>query len=153
MTRFWFLNYVVNPFTKLVLRSPLHRVASGTVLVLTYRGKKSGKVYALPVEYAQIGQTIYIVPGMPEHKSWWRNLRGGAPVRLWVRGRELSARAEVVEDGRGGADLVDGLDAYFRKFPASAKMRGMARMDGQFDREQLRSAAQSMTIVRVSLVD
>ncbi len=51
-------------------------------------------------------------------------------MRLWMRGKELPAWAEVVEEGRGGDDLVDGLEAYFRKFLAFAKMRGVARTSG-----------------------
>jgi hypothetical protein len=76
----WFMNKFVNPLVRLILRSPLHGLMDGSLLLIIYRGRKSGKDYTLPVQYARDGSTIYIVPGMPEKKTWWRNLRGGAPV-------------------------------------------------------------------------
>ncbi len=152
MSRFWFMNHAANPFVKLLLRSPFHRLASDSILLLTYRGRKSGKEYTLPVEYAQIGQTFYIVPGAAKYKTWWRNLSGGAPVRLRVRGQELFARAEIVAGEQDEGGLVDGLRVYFERYPVSAKMRGIYRMsDGRFDRDEIRQAARKMTVVRATI--
>ncbi len=78
----WFMNKIANPLMRLILRSPLHGILGLPLLLITYRGCKSGKEYSLPVQYAQDEHTIYIVPGTPEKKTWWRNLRGGAPVKL-----------------------------------------------------------------------
>src|SRR5262245_26793300 len=73
----WFMNKFANPFVKLILRSPLHGLMSAAVLLVSYRGRKSGKKYTLPVQYVQDGNNIYIVPGYPEKKTWWHNLEGG----------------------------------------------------------------------------
>jgi len=77
----WFMNHLVNPFVRFILRSPFHRLFSGSIMLITYQGRKSGKAYTLPVQYARTGNTLNIVPGAAETKTWWRNLRGGAPVR------------------------------------------------------------------------
>ncbi len=77
----WFMNKIANPFVKLILRSPLHGWMSAAVLLITYRGRKSGKEYTLPVQYVQDGNNVYIVPGFAEKKTWWRNLKGGADLR------------------------------------------------------------------------
>jgi hypothetical protein len=65
----WFMNKIINPLVRLILRSPLHGLMSGTLLVITCCGRKTGRKYSLPVQYTQAGKTIYIVPGMPEKKN------------------------------------------------------------------------------------
>ena len=35
---------------KLVLRSPVHKMVSKTVLLITFTGRKSGKTYTTPVD-------------------------------------------------------------------------------------------------------
>jgi deazaflavin-dependent oxidoreductase (nitroreductase family) len=106
---FRFMNRFINPLVRLLLRSPLHGLASDSLLLLTYHGRKSGQAYTLPVQYVQSGQTFYIVVGMAGQKRWWRNLIGGAPVRLWVHGEELPATAEAISGDQRGEDVVDGL--------------------------------------------
>jgi hypothetical protein len=44
----------------------------------------------VPVQYAADGQTVYVVPGGWEHKTWWRNLIQPAKVRLRLQGRDVT---------------------------------------------------------------
>ena len=62
----WFMNKIVNPLVRLILLSPLHKLMSETLLLLTYRGRRTGIEYSLPVQYVQTGNSVYILPGMPE---------------------------------------------------------------------------------------
>ena len=149
---FWLMNRLVNPMLRILLRSPLHGLLSDSILLLTYHGKKSGQEYTLPVQYARIGQAFYIVPGFPERKVWWRNLTGGAPVDFWVRGEKLTAQAQVVSGKQDESDLVDGLTAYFTRFPSAAQAHGLHRLpDGNLDREEVRSAASQIVVVQATL--
>src|SRR5437763_1915530 len=93
----WFMNKIANPFVRLVLRSPLHRLMSAALLLITYRGRKSGREYTLPVQYAQTGKTLYIRPGMPQKKTWWRSLEGSATVQLILRGELLTGNAFLLD--------------------------------------------------------
>ncbi|MEI7644235.1 MAG: nitroreductase/quinone reductase family protein [Chloroflexales bacterium] len=77
-----------------VLKSPLHAVLSKSMLLLRFSGRKSGKHYELPVAYVQDGGTILIA----SRAKWWLNLRGGAPVDLRLRGKDVAARADVADD-------------------------------------------------------
>jgi hypothetical protein len=43
-----FRNRVVNPIVRLVLRSPVHRLLSGWLVILAYQGHKTGRWYSLP---------------------------------------------------------------------------------------------------------
>ena len=146
----WFMNKIVNPLVRLILRSPLHGLMGGSLLLIAYRGRKSGKDYTLPVQYARDGDAIYIVPGMPEKKTWWRSLRGGAPVRLLLEGKTLAGNAEILEGGAAGT--VPGLEAYLKRFPSAATTHNIRPSDsGSFNPEDLSRLAQSMVVVEIKL--
>lgn len=87
---------VGNLFMIALLRSPLHCLASGSLVLITYRGRSSGRRFTLPVLYAEHDATLTIFVGHPEQKQWWRNLRGGADVDVWLRGRRERRRADVL---------------------------------------------------------
>ncbi len=93
------MNRIVNPALKAILRSPVHRLASRRVALITYTGRRSGREYTIPCFYRDRGDEVTIAVGWPERKVWWRNLteEGGA-VRLLVQGQELRGHAIVTRD-------------------------------------------------------
>ena len=143
------MNWFANPIGRALLRSPWHGLLSQKVLLLTYTGKKSGRVFTLPVEYVADGEVIYILVGSPDQKTWWRNLRGGAQVKLLVRRQPFTAHAEIVSGNTDG--VIHGLQANFNRFPASARAQGIQRSaDGVIARDDLAQAATSAIMVRLS---
>ena len=99
-TPFLAMNRVVNPCLKAILRSPAHGLASGRLALITYTGRRSGREYTIPVLYRDKGDEVTIAVGWPDGKVWWRNLTGeGGPVRLVVRGQELTGHAVATRDG------------------------------------------------------
>lgn len=93
------MNRTVNPALRVILRSPLHRLTSGRLALVTYTGRKSREEHTIPVLYRDKGDEVTIAVGWPEHKLWWRNLTGeGGPVRLVVRGQELRGHAVATRD-------------------------------------------------------
>jgi deazaflavin-dependent oxidoreductase (nitroreductase family) len=148
----WFMNKIVNPMVKLILRSPLHGLMSASVLLIAYRGRKTGKEHTLPVQYAQAGNSIYIVPGNPEQKNWWRNLRNGGPVQLTLRGKTLAGSAIVLNQEADPEAILPGFGLYLRRFPALIKYHHIhTEADGSFNTEGLRLAAMAAVIIRVEL--
>ena len=106
--RFAVLNQTGNRLVRGVLRSPLHRLASGRLALITLTGRRSGRSYTIPVGYSQDGDRVTIEVGWPERKVWWRNLRDGAEVGLRLRGVERSGHARAHGDvGSGVKVLVD----------------------------------------------
>lgn len=93
------MNRTVNRAMKAILRSPVHRLASGRVALITYTGRRSGREYTIPCFYRDKGDEVTIAVGWPERKIWWRNLTGdGGPVRLLVRGEEVRGHAIATRD-------------------------------------------------------
>lgn len=101
------LQHFGNRFVIVLLRSPLHRLASGSLLLVTYRGRSSGRRFTIPVMYAEREGTLTIFVAHPERKKWWRNLRIGAEVELRLHGRRLRGHAVVVEDSAAVETYLD----------------------------------------------
>jgi deazaflavin-dependent oxidoreductase (nitroreductase family) len=148
----WFMNKILNPLVRLILRSPLHKLMSDTLLIITCCGRKTGREYSLPVQYAQSGNIIYIVPGMPEKKTWWRNLKEAAPVQLSLRGQALAGKAVVLKPETDSEEILEGFGQYLRRFPAMTKAHHIdVEADGRFNCEELHLAAMKAVIIRVEL--
>lgn len=85
---------VVNVPMRAVLGLPFPTPPGGNLMLLTYTGRKTGKTYRVPVSYARDGDVL-LTPG---GGRWTLGLRGGGPVRLRLRGKDLTARPELVTD-------------------------------------------------------
>ena len=109
--RFAVFNRTVNPVVRGVLSSPLHGLADRRLALITVTGRRTGRAHTFPVGYRQEGDVVTIVVGWPERKLWWRNLVGGAPVRIRIRGVEHRGHAEVTGDERSGVTVEVRLDA------------------------------------------
>jgi hypothetical protein len=132
-----------------VLRSPLHRLLSGGMLLVTVTGRRSGRAYTLPVSYLQDGDLL-LVTSM-RHRSWWRNLRGGAVVAMWLAGRERRGWGEVLEEE---SQVAAGLLGFLRKMPHWSGFYGVRRDGGgQPIPEDVARTAQRTVIVRIDLAD
>jgi len=148
----WFMNNIANPFVRLILRSPLHGLFSTAILLITYRGRKSGKEYTLPVQYAQNGNVIYIVPGMPEQKTWWRNLKGGLPLRITLRGQVFSGDGRLLDPQLDLAEAATGFGLYLQRFPSLAQYHKVrTQADDTFNADDVHKAAEKAVIIRVKL--
>lgn len=106
---------ILNKAMKFILRSPLHGMISKYLLLITFTGRKSGKTYTTPVSYSQEDGQVTIFT----HANWWKNLRGGAPVSLRLRGRELQGVAESVAEDKQA--VATALTTHLRKSPFDAK--------------------------------
>jgi F420H(2)-dependent quinone reductase len=102
---FALLNRTGNPLVRALLRSPLHVLLSRNLALVTYTGRRSGREHTIPVGYTLDGDRVRVVVGVPERKRWWRNLRGGAPVRVRLRGGERSGHAEAHGDEASGVTV------------------------------------------------
>lgn len=97
-----------------VLRSPLHRMMSKSLLVLTYLGRRSGKTYELPLQYLDVDGRLVIWAGNASEKTWWRNFETPAAVIVRLRGSDVDAKASLVEDP---AHRTAALRAYVDRYP------------------------------------
>lgn len=148
----WFMNKIANPIVGWILRSPLHGLISASLLLISYRGRKSGREYGLPVQYAKNRNQVYIIPGQPKGKTWWRNFRKETPVTITLGGKTLSGQARLLDPQSEAQAAVDGLGTYLQRFPGLAKMHHVGtQADGSFNPDDLRQAATTAKVICVTL--
>lgn len=113
---------IINPTVALLLRSPLHFLVSGSLLLITFVGVRTGRSHSTPLRYMRDGEAIYCFT--TPATRWWRNLRGGAPVRLTLQGAVRSCQARVIA---GEPTRVRQLiEAYLSQFPQDAAYHNVA---------------------------
>jgi len=121
---------------RVLLSLPFETPLSGRLMLLSYTGRKSGKAYRQPVSYVQLGDTLL----SPGGGNWKWNLQDGRPVKIRLRGQDVAAKAELVED----VDEVERLLKVMADInPATSAFVGVRKgPDGRLDRAQLKTAVQ-----------
>jgi hypothetical protein len=84
----------INPLARALMRSPAHGLVDKSVVVLHVTGRKTGRVYDIPIGYTEIERQLVLVT----IARWRVNLRGGADVDVTLRGRRRPMRAVLEED-------------------------------------------------------
>jgi hypothetical protein len=80
-----------------LLTSPFHRLLDRGLTALRITGRRTGKQYVLPVQYAREGDEIVVYPGWFERKTWWRNLPTPAPIGILLDGLWTTATAVALD--------------------------------------------------------
>ena len=88
---------IVNPVVKALLRSPLHRLVSKHLMLLTFSGRRTGSTYAIVVGRHEVNGAL-VVPTGTTGRRWRLNFRGGAPVVVTIEGRRWPGWGDLVED-------------------------------------------------------
>lgn len=99
------MNRLVNPITRGLLRSPLHRVLSRSTALVTYTGRRTGATRTLPVNYVHDGKDRLLMSSL-RRRQWWRSLQDGAPVRVRLAGVDRTGSATVLDLGTAAATVV-----------------------------------------------
>jgi hypothetical protein len=133
----------VNVPMRAVLRLPFPTPLSANLMLLCYTGVKSGQAYAQPISYARDGATLL----SPGGGRWTLNLKGGRPVRLRLRGRDVPAHADLVSDP---AEVERLLGVIAAGNPRATKFIPLPRQaDGRLEPEALAAAiAHGFRVVR-----
>ncbi len=127
---------VLNIPMRVVLGLPFPTPLSGRLMLLSYRGRKTGKAYRQPVSYVQRGDVL-LTPG---GGKWKWNLCEGQPVRIRLRGRDVLARPELIRD----PDEIERLLGIMAAAnPTVSAFVGVPKgPDGRLDRARLEEAVQ-----------
>lgn len=140
---------LLNTVMRGILRSPLHRVVSGRIVVITVTGRKTGAVYRIPVGYVDHDGALLIGTA----GTWRRNLPAAAeaPVPILLRGRHRQAHAEVITGEARCAELYRAILARNPVHGRYAKIR--VESDGSPNPADLRAAlARGIAVVRLTVL-
>lgn len=138
-----------NPIMKFLLRTRWHKVASESIILITVTGRKTGKQYTTPVNYIEDEESGILTILTHKHRTWWRNLRGEAPVTVVLRGETLTGTGHVYEDG---PERAESFYYYLCAAPRLAPHLGVETDDeGQPIRASAEAAAEGKVMVEVWL--
>jgi deazaflavin-dependent oxidoreductase (nitroreductase family) len=134
----------INPVVKAVLRSPIHWLCSKSLMLITFRGRRSGKLYTTPVRYVRVGNTVRCFT--TAESRWWRNLSGGADVTLRIAGANGRYHATPMEPDP--SQIREALAHYLTLFPGDAVYHGVRlSSDGKLLSEDLDRASHEAIVV------
>ena len=139
---------LVNPFIKALLRSPLHRLLSGSLMLLTYQGRKSGQWYTNPIGYFawDNDEVVAFTSG-----RWWTNLLDGRRVALRIQDQQKEAIATIIHDH---AAVVEAMPEVIRRLGAPSGLRlamGLQK-DRQPTVDDFRAIPSGRTIVLFKII-
>ena len=110
---------LANPLVRIVLESRAHRLLSGRLVLLAYRGRRSGREFRIPLRYAETDAgAVVAIAVRADRKQWWRAFRAAGPATLTLRGARVAALGLVAE----GDERDTALRAYLDRYPGSTRL-------------------------------
>ena len=91
----------VNPMLRFLLRTPLAGPLRNQLMVLNFKGRKSGRQFSIPVSAHRIDGTSMRIAEAP----WKHNFRDGATAEVLHDGKTTTMRGELITDPAVVADL------------------------------------------------
>jgi deazaflavin-dependent oxidoreductase (nitroreductase family) len=70
----------------------------GRIMVIKHRGRKSGREYLTPVNYAIVDNEIYCTAGFGSNSDWYRNMLANSTIELWLPEGWRIAHAKEISD-------------------------------------------------------
>ncbi len=140
---------IANPLIKALLRSPLHGRMSGSVAILHFRGRKSGREFETPLSYVREDGTVFLLSA--QTTVWWKNLREeGTPVTLEIARETLNGKAKLWE---GDSDALRArVHRYISALPRDAKFYAIELDENQEPvEESLAKVAPDLVFVEITL--
>jgi hypothetical protein len=141
----WFL---INPVVAFLARSPLHFLISHQVLIIQFKGRKSGKQFLVPVSYHEHESSYTCVT--LRSNIWWRNLKEVSHTQIWLKGTLQNAQIDlefnndqIVESTLRDLVTNNRIDAYF----ANIKLN----KDGSPDSDDLIQAGKIHTVLKFTI--
>ncbi|MCA0456348.1 MAG: nitroreductase family deazaflavin-dependent oxidoreductase [Chloroflexi bacterium] len=142
---------------RFALRMPLtlFRLGLGELLnllrlmVLTTRGRKSGKARYAAVEYRRHGSKIYIISAWGGRPDWYQNLLTDPLVTIQLGREKVSALADKVTDP---AEAARALNLFRQDAPARYDAVLGRLIEDEVSGSKLRDVSEQFTVVRLDII-
>jgi len=137
---------IINPFTIAIAGSSFHSLMSQNIVVLYFKGVKTGKDYAVPVSYYEEPKgKLSCVTDRPN--IWWRNLLAVENIKVLYKGSFIMADISVeYEDNKLIADQLEALCKHSRIDGFFAEV---GYQNGQPIRQDVETSAEKMVLMRL----
>ena len=83
----------INPFVRIILKSPIHFILSHQILLFRVIGRKSKKIYEIPASYAHINDALVCVT--LRENLWWKNFIDIEDQEIYFKGKKISKKISI----------------------------------------------------------
>jgi hypothetical protein len=137
----------VNPVLRVLLGTPLAGSARKQMMVVSFKGRKTGRPYSIPLSAHVIDNQLYALTSAP----WKNNFRDGADAEVLHNGKRTPMRGELITDPATVADLSHRCaESYGVK--RAQRMMGLSFRDQRIPTvEEFTEAAQRERITAIKL--
>ncbi len=141
----------LNPPMRALLRSPLHGLASASLCLLSYTGRRSGRAFTTPLSFMREGNLVRL---LSSHETrWWLNFRHG-PVEVEVEIARRTFQGQATAILEDSDRLRDGVRIFLTAIPRDAVVYGIKLDRDRRPREEdIASAAGHVVLVEIELED
>jgi hypothetical protein len=141
---------VLNPIVKMLLNSPLHFIMSGNIVLLTFTGRKSGRVLSTPVSYRIVDGSVHCFTDYVN--QWWRNLQDVESIELLLKGKKLIGKPIVVSKDQ--VVIAQAFGDFLTALPRSASFSDVSLDKDKIPNQQdVERAAKELVFIEIKLSD
>ena len=83
----------INPFVRVILKSPIHFILSHQILLFIVIGRKSKKIYEIPASYAHINDALVCVT--LRENLWWKNFIDIENQDIYFKGKKINKKISI----------------------------------------------------------
>ena len=83
----------INPFVRVILKSPIHFILSHQILLFKVIGRKSKKIYEIPASYAHINDALVCVT--LRENLWWKNFIDIEDQEIYFKGKKMNKKISI----------------------------------------------------------
>ncbi len=140
---------LINRVMLMLLRSPLHRLFSSSILAIRYEGRKSGRTLTVPARYLERDDEVVLTTS--QDTKWWPNFQEPNNAEVLLKGQWKKAQVHAI---RNDPDLaISTMQALWAKHPSDAAYMSVKIRNGEPDPEDIARAALTAVVVRITLKD
>jgi hypothetical protein len=119
-----------NSWMKWALATPgIQSLVGKGVALLSFIGRKSGKLYTIPVSYQRQDDTVTIIT--KRLRKWWHNFELPLEVELRLAGHMYTGTAEIESDD---GETLEFMTEYLKARPIDARAYGLGKYEATKDR-------------------
>ena len=114
---------LINRAMKVLLDSPLHGLMSNSILTIRFTGRRTGRVWSLPVRYLrEDGGGLFCLTS--RDAAWWQKFLEPTRVELQRAGERVAATAQSFPEDATRKDAA--LRRLLERFPGDAPYHGIS---------------------------
>ncbi len=134
-----------NSWMRWALNTPgLQRMIGQGVALLKFQGRKSGKLFSIPVSYDRQGDIVTIIT--KRQREWWHNFESPIEVEIRLAGRMHTGTAKIQTDAD---QTLQFMIEYLKKRPIDAKAYGLAR--DKITREKIARIIPHIVVIQIAI--